>query len=789
MTNPQYRLSFDTKAGTLARLSDVVERSYVLPMFVFTVAQWQDAPDGVIAEIRDAIGQGELVLRSSALGEDSHGSSMAGAYESILGVDGGSAEAVAKAVVSVIAAYPDSNPSHEILVQQQLSQVRLSGVLVGRDLATGGPYRVFNYDDTSLRTDTVTSGLTGDLRTYVRFRGASQPFPSNDLTSVFSAFDELEEFFGDRIEAELAVDGAGRVCLFQVRPLTVEAVAMPPDSEIGGYLARVANKLEKLSGPHPYLHGERSVFGVMPDWNPAEIIGVKPRALALSLYKDLITDSIWAYMRDNYGYRNLRSFPLMVSLLGVPYIDVRVSFNSFVPQGVREPLSQKLVNHYIDSLVAQPHSHDKVEFDIVYSCYYPGIAGRISELLDHGFSGLEIGELLAELRVLTNNIMHPTRGFWSQDLAKIEVLKVRQRSIVASTMTSVEKIYWLLEDCKRYGTLPFSGLARAGFVAIQYLRGLVETGIFEEADYQAFLGSLNTVTEDMGAEVATLHDDAARQSFLETYGHLRPGTYDILSPRYDEDFERYFGSSRSEATARRERPVFEMRPDVENRIAALLKDEGLDFTPSDLLSFMRAGIEGREYAKLVFTRSLSDALVELEKLGAEHDLSREDLSHLDIHTVQRLYASLDAHDLRDILLRDIEANRAAYETTRVMRLPDLLISPDDVFHFHLGQSEPNFVTLGKVVGTVVCEEALGDTALAGKIVFVQSADPGYDWIFSKQIGGLVTQFGGANSHMAIRAAEQGIPSIIGSGERNFDEWSRAHVLEIDCGAQTVRVLQ
>jgi hypothetical protein len=43
--------------------------------------------------------------------------------------------------------------------------------------------------------------------------------------------------------------------------------------------------------------------------------------------------------------------------------------------------------------------------------------------------------------------------------------------------------------------------------------------------------------------------------------------------------------------------------------------------------------------------------------------------------------------------------------------------------------------------------------------------------------------------MAIRAAEQGLPAIIGCGERNFSTWARANVLEIDCAAQTVRVLQ
>ena len=96
-------------------------------------------------------------------------------------------------------------------------------------------------------------------------------------------------------------------------------------------LGQIEEKVNSLSKPHPYLLGKRSVFGVMPDWNPAEIIGIRPKPLALSLYKELITDSIWAYQRDNYGYRNLRSFPLLVSFSGVPFIDVRVSFNSFIP--------------------------------------------------------------------------------------------------------------------------------------------------------------------------------------------------------------------------------------------------------------------------------------------------------------------------------------------------------------------------------------------------------------------------------------------------------------------------
>ena len=51
-----------------------------------------------------------------------------------------------------------------------------------------------------------------------------------------------------------------------------------------------------------------------------------------------------------------------------------------------------------------------------------------------------------------------------------------------------------------------------------------------------------------------------------------------------------------------------------------------------------------------------------------------------------------------------------------------------------------------------------------------SADPGFDWIFTRDISGFVTQFGGANSHMAIRASELGIPAVIGAGEALFRRW-------------------
>ena len=138
----------------------------------------------------------------------------------------------------------------------------------------------------------------------------------------------------------------------------------------------------------PFLVGKHTIYGIMPDWNPAEIIGKRPKPLALSLYQDLITNSIWAYQRHNYGYRNLRSHPLMVNFLGAPYIDVRVSFNSFIPSDLDDEIAGRLVDFYLDKLISHPSLHDKIEFEIVSSCFTFDLRDNLKNLENYGFQKL-----------------------------------------------------------------------------------------------------------------------------------------------------------------------------------------------------------------------------------------------------------------------------------------------------------------------------------------------------------------------------------------------------------------
>ena len=60
--------------------------------------------------------------------------------------------------------------------------------------------------------------------------------------------------------------------------------------------------------------------------------------------------------------------------------------------------------------------------------------------------------------------------------------------------------------------------------------------------------------------------------------------------------------------------------------------------------------------------------------------------------------------------------------------------------------------------------------------------------FNKKIIALITKYGGANSHMAIRCNELKIPAAIGCGEKKFNELVRAKNIELDCSAKKITIV-
>ena len=112
--------------------------------------------------------------------------------------------------------------------------------------------------------------------------------------------------------------------------------------------------------------------------------------------------------------------------------------------------------------------------------------------------------------------------------------------------------------------------------------------------------SISTVSTEFEKDFRAFSmDEISRAEFNEKYGHLRVGTYDIRTERYDQMNFRP-GPSKSKGKA-------EAREDALNpgRLAEALKEAGLQVSVEQLLHFIRYAIEQREYFKFEFTKSLS----------------------------------------------------------------------------------------------------------------------------------------------------------------------------------------
>jgi len=786
-----------SKGKTLEQVLPLVTLFKVPKLIVIDVDKFLLAADELVDCVRATFPNQKLVIRSSASDEDGTQNALAGEYDSVLNVSSSDPEAIRRGIETVISSYTRKGPrlgGDEVIVQEMVLNTSMSGVVFTHDLNTGAPYYVVNYDDVSGLTNTVTSG-GGEYanRTLYIHRESSRSLRSERFQRLMHAVQELEAVMGSQfLDVEFALGQDLTPYLLQVRAITTQpnwnrAVAKRINLALEGIQTFVGERLKPMSG----VFGKTTVLGQMPDWNPAEMIGRAPRALAYSLYKTLITDRAWRVAREQMGYAVPVGQPLMVSLAGQPFIDTRLSFNSFLPSGLSDSLSEKLVDAWVSRLQKHPELHDKVEFDVAITTYSFDLDEKLEKLIGGELSPSEKSEFKQALLQQSQELLTGEgEGSIAKALACVEKLAERQaRSVSLDAGVDFNALFALIDDCVRLGTIPFSILARHGFIARTILLSLVSRGVLSMVDIQRIQASTRTVASELVDDMHLLQrGKLPRSEFMHRYGHLRPGTYDILSHRYDQMPD--LGMNDAQPQAAHFSELFELTSEQRDDINRLLEAEGFKEMDADkLLEYVRSATVGREYGKFIFTRSVSEMLELIAAFGERHGLSREEMSHVSITDLLDVLTKSSEGGIEERLRRIAEEEAERHVLSAAIRLPQVLFDEAGVHVVPFQISHPNFITHKKVTAACVRLNAAENApALRGKIVLIENADPGFDWIFSQQIAGLITKYGGANSHMAIRCAEFGIPAAIGCGEQRFELFLGANQILLDCAAGLINPL-
>lgn len=773
-----------TKAKTLQSLKPILKKCYIEDQYSFTAREWVLNQDSILQNLQRYLPSNNYVIRSSANAEDSWTASNAGGFTSILNVPSSDRSQIIDAVDQVIQSYGSTPSNDQILVQPHLKNVKISGVIFTCCLETGAPYYCLNFDDKTRSTESVTSGTSNDLRSIYAYKEdlSKIQFLPSDLQAVIHAAHEIEQLLGyEKLDIEFAVTDSGNVCIFQVRPIVVDhgQFEITPDL-LNQKLQDNITLYNRLSLSSPFLYGDKIVLGNMPDWNPAEIIGTNPKTLSLSLYKHLITNDIWAQQRAEFGYRDVSPSPLLIDLNGQPYIDVRASLNSFIPNDLPSETQKRLAQAYIDILVENPQKHDKIEFDVAFTIWTPTYKQEaLKRLRPFGVTEKDITLLEAALKELTRSGIRQ----FNDQISSVETMENRNDIILNGKIPPIEKAYLLIEDCRKYGTLAFSHAARAGFVASTFLKSLVKLQALTEDRLHLFMRSVQTVA-------STFEDDKQRYSLgtlsqkdlIQKYGHLRPGTYEITAEAYWEDPEHYFKhvpSQHEDENLER----FKLTEEEINLISPVLTGLGYQGTVQSFFDYMKAATEAREEVKFKFSKNLSQALDQIILFCQENGISRNEASFLDWHDIQDIRTStISVEKLKGKLFQ----REAEYHQNRTIMLPQLISSVEDFYCFERFPCEINYITHNKTSAPLVVYNPDIEQEYNGKVVLIPQGDPGFDWLFGHKILGLITKYGGANSHMAIRSAELNLPAAIGIGEDKYQEISNYSRIELDCNNKIIR---
>lgn len=781
------RFLFGTKAETLARLAPRLKTAIIQPQRAFTVSKWKAEPRSALMQVIAAFGGQQLAVRSSSLSEDGFLESNAGRFRSLLAVDCNE-RALSNAIEEVIASF-DTEGDHQVLIQPMVPDIVASGVLITRTLSRGAPYYVVNFTLGSAADD-ITSGRSdqAQIAHVHRDHVSLAPCEPIDIRAVIEAVREIEQLTDlDALDVEFAVTKDRDICILQVRPLVLDHDRSRQDDErLSRELVEANRQLLRVSGPVPGMLGARAIFGVMPDWNPAEIIGTSPSPLSASIYRFLIMDDAWAQQRAEFGYRDMRPVPLQHNFAGHPYVDVRASINSFIPATLDEAVAARIVEAAVQNLADNPQWHDKIEFDVVPTCLDLDFARWKDRLsAGAGLNAAQIAVVRDAYGAITRAAPAMCESAWSSCLSYEHDIG---GSSPGNTRQPLERVKALLGDCRARGTPAFAHLARCGFVAASVLRTAVSRGVITASRLDAFLLSVHTVSHQFREDGAAVHfGSMSFEDFAAKYGHLRPGTYDIESQAYGDNVELFLRSAVQANEVPHEHAAFSWTQREARAWRDICREElEWDITIDDLTRFFRRAIEGREYSKFVFTRALSMALDEIVAWGKTKGLSRRDLSCLEISD---LIGDVSPRD--GAVAERIARNRELWKIATDIELPALIREPQEIFAFVATAVRPNFVTKRRISAKpFVVHEALPlEVDLKNRIVLIERADPGFDWLFGRGIDALVTAYGGANSHMAIRCAEFGIPAAIGVGTAEFSRLSRAALVELNCEAGQITVVE
>ncbi len=686
----------------------------------------------------------KLIIRSDSEFEDSFNESNAGKFLSIGPIYKKESLKIQKAIESVFNSYPSLNIDSRVMVQDYVENIKRSGVITTRVLQNGSPYICISISDGS-KSDEVTAGTSNKIKNIYIHKDIKK------LTGKFKKYQkilnlviELIEYISyDLLDIEFAIDEKNKIYLLQVRPLLVDTKLGDNKSE----LLMNIRSFQQLQNKSNSVYGSRTVLSNMSDWNPAEMLGESPNYLSLSLYKTFITNDSWYIQRKEFGYRGDVRDKLMFNFGNKCFIDVRASLNSFLTKSISDNECERIIDFQIDTLINNPELHDKIEFEIAETSYVFGLDRQLHKRYKDILPKETISIWLNDLKALEKNYLN----ILNRNNKKI----ISYFNNLSPSMDFFDKR--IVKAIKNNMAVPFSHHARLAFIYFSHLNNFVQNDVISETEKQNFLNNLNTISSRFSRSLFEIKNKKmSYRKFFSIYGHVRPNNYDLNSKNLQEEGREFIDFLIENLNNDKNQKVDTVN--ALTKIENYLKLQNYKFGIEEWYQLFQNSIISRENSKFMYSKAIDLTLNQIKNCD---DLDKTNIENLNFEIL-------------------VKTRKVFYEKeSDHFELPDIITDSNDFLFFENLNTKPNFIGQNSVKAELSSISEKQHHKYKNKIILLPNADPGWDWILNLPIKGMVTKYGGPNSHMAIRASEKNITSVFGVGDDLFKELQNSKIIEID----------
>jgi hypothetical protein len=719
------------KASVLMSLRDRIRVARIPDGIIIPWPEWRSDKELALARVLALDHAGSLAIRSSRPDEDRDVQD-AGRYLTLLSVPAHVRD-LSESIERVFESYARVRDSDQVLVQPQVLDIQHALVASTRG-AWGSAYHTISVSD-GAAPDAITRGDSPAEIWHVHPDGCDANLPKPVARALATLRELCSIFEHIPFEAEL-VEDSRCLWLLQVR-------ALPGDRRVSlptGSLERATTQLAGIREQGAPL------LGLMPDWNTAELLGTHPRPLALSLFQSLIGESNWWQARAALGYARPYSECLVRPVAGRPYVDVRASFESLCAAALPATIRSRLVNAWLDRLRSRPNLHDQVEFAIVLSGIEFDMESRLQEL-DCDVTGTDLHAALLRITMDAldrNGLATAIRSF---------------SSILGASPTIAGPLGERLSTLASGVARSFATVARCDFLAQALWHSAARREAIDPARCLAMLADgSNTVGRNRIADRAG-----------------RPSQFDIRSA---------VSGPSTDDKPNLPQPTFQLNRRESVAVTTLLREHSLPWSVDQLVDLARLAARARELGKQALAALLGDWLAGARQFGEQRNLDVETLSWLSWQ--QMVDTTASPADIED----QAERARRRYESEAPLKMPLLLANEEDLRVIRTPPATGHFHGSGVVEGPLAVLDAQSRRGelRPDSIVAIASADPGFEWIFSRRPKALLTAFGGPHSHMALRCADAQCCFVLGLGNERFERLANGTYLRIDFDQAYVHVL-